>query len=251
MSGPWTSIASFGRTVSNGIIHLIYPNTCWTCSVLMPAEQGPVCATCFPRLTVDPFPTCPRCSSTVGPHLTLTAGCPECKDQSFAFDGAFRMAPYDGLLRDVVLRMKHWGGEDLAEVAGALWAKCMAPRLAPFFPDVVVPVPLHWTRRLRRGFNQSEVFARCLAKELAIPAWPRALWRVRATPQQTMQESGAARRANVKHAFQARSDLPIAGRTVLLVDDVLTSGATATEAARALRVHKPKAIYVVVLAHGR
>lgn len=78
-----------------------------------------------------------------------------------------------------------------------------------------------------------------------------ALRRIRATAQQTAQPSGTARHENVKHAFQANADLDIAGKTVLLVDDVLTTGSTANEAARALRVGKPKAIYVAVLAHGR
>ena len=217
----------------------------------MPAEQGPVCAICLPRLTVDPFPTCPRCSSTVGPHLSLDEGCPECMAQAFGFDGAFRMAPYEGLLRETILRVKSGTGEDLAEVIGVIWARRMAERLVLLQPNIVIPVPLHWTRRWQRGFNQSEVFARCLAKELAIACRPRALRRLRATPKQTEQSSGTARRDNVKHAFQARAGLDLTGQTVLLVDDVLTSGATASEAARALRGQKPKAVHVVVLAHGR
>lgn len=251
MSTPRASLVSFSRTLVSGVMQLIYPNTCWTCGNMMPAEQGPVCAICLASLTVDPFPTCPRCSSTVGPHLALEDGCPACKAASFAFDGAFRMAPYEGLLREVVLRVKSWTGEDLAEVIGSVWAKRMTERLAPLVPDVVIPVPLHWTRRWRRGFNQSEILARCLAKEMAIPCRPRALCRLRATPQQTAQPTPTARHANVKHAFQARVSFDLAGKTVLLVDDVLTTGATASEAARALRICKPKAVYVVVLAHGR
>ncbi len=161
------------------------------------------------------------------------------------------MAPYEGLLRETILRIKSWTGEDIAEVFGGLWARRMAARLTLLQPDIVIPVPLHWTRRWRRGFNQSEVLARCLAKELAIACWPRALRRLRATPKQTEQPSGTARRDNVKHAFQTRAGVNLSGKTVLLVDDVLTTGATASEAARALRVSKPKAVYVVVLAHGR
>jgi ComF family protein len=217
----------------------------------MPPEQEVVCAICLPKLTIDPFSTCPRCSSTVGPHLDLADGCPECKLESFAFDGAFRMAPYEGLLRETVLRIKAWTGADLAEALSALWARRMAERLTPLQPDVVVPVPLHWIRRWQRGFNQSEVMAQHLAKQLTLPYRPRALRRIRATGRQTAQTSPTARRDNVKHAFQTHTGFDIAGKTVLLVDDVLTTGATANEAARALRVHKPKAIYVVVLAHGR
>jgi predicted amidophosphoribosyltransferase len=77
------------------------------------------------------------------------------------------------------------------------------------------------------------------------------LRRIRATPHQTAQESATARRENVKHAFEAGSGFDMAGKTVLIVDDVMTTGATVNEAARALSKAKPKAIFVVVLAHGR
>ena len=101
------------------------------------------------------------------PAPSLLDGCPDCRDQSFAFDGAFRMAPYEGLLRDAIVRMKQWTGEDLAEVIGGVWAKQMAPRLVALSPDVVIPVPLHWTRRWRRGFNSCDILASCLRKN-----WP-------------------------------------------------------------------------------
>ncbi len=245
------SIASVRRTLLSGFTHLIYPNTCWTCGTLMPIEQRHICSNCLPKLTTDPFPTCPRCSSTVGPHLTLDTGCPECANNSFAFDGTFRMAPYQGLLRDTIIQMKHWTGEDLAEVVGEVWAKRMAECLTPVAVDIVIPVPLHWTRRWRRGFNQAEVFARCLAKELRLPCHLRTLRRLRATPRQAELQSATARQNNVRQAFQLTAPVDVAGKTVLLVDDVLTTGATASDAARALRAGKPKAIYVAVLAHGR
>jgi ComF family protein len=248
MFTPWSNL---GRTLLGGVTHLIYPNTCWVCGNIMPATQVHLCSICLPKLTVDPYSTCPRCSSTVGPHLILDDGCPQCQAESFAFDGAFRMAPYEGLLREVILRMKQWTGEDLAEVIGLLWAKRMAARLQPLSPDVAIPVPLHWTRRWRRGFNACDIFARCLAQELGVPCRPRVLRRIRATAPQTEQQSAGARRENVKLAFQAKGGAELKGKTLLLIDDVLTTGSTASEAARALRVHKPKAIYVVVLAHGR
>ena len=161
------------------------------------------------------------------------------------------MGPYEGLLRDAILRMKKWTGEDLAEVIGALWAKRMVDRLRPLAPDAVIPVPLHWMRRWRRGFNSCDVLAQCLARALGIPCRTRALRRARATPQQTLQPSATARRENVKHAFHAITGVDIESQTLLLVDDVLTTGATASEAAKALRIYKPKAIYVAVMAHSR
>jgi ComF family protein len=161
------------------------------------------------------------------------------------------MAPYEGLLRDVILRMKQWTGEDLAEVIGTLWARRMAPQLSTFNADVVIPVPLHWMRRWRRGFNACDILARRLAQELNIPCLNRILRRSRATDFQSLQPSATARRENVKRAFHTYGGDQLQGKAVVLVDDVLTTGATASEAARALRVHKPKSIHVAVLAHGR
>ena len=251
MSTTFAELVAVGRSLLRGIGHLIYPPTCWTCGVVMPVEQGPVCATCLPRLTKDPFATCPRCSSSVGPHLVLESGCVACMNESFAFDGAFRMAPYEGLLREVILRMKAWTGEELTEAIARLWATQMAARLAPVHADVLIPVPLHWTRRWRRGFNPSELLALALASELRIPCRTNVLWRSRRTPPQTAQPSATARKENVKHAFAVRGNADFADKTLLLVDDVLTTGATLSEAARALRALKPRAIYVAVLTHGK
>jgi len=242
---------ALGRNLLDGLTSLIYPNACWVCSELTGEQQGSVCSQCLPQLVNDPFPTCPRCSSTVGPHLVLDDGCLECMAKTFRFDGAFRMAPYDGVLRDVILRMKNWHGEDLAEVIAPLWARCIAPRLRAVKPDVVVPIPLHWMRRWQRGFNSNEILAIHLAKELAIPFQPRLLRRTRRTEQQTKQTSPSAREANVKDAFAASASVDVEGKTLVLVDDVLTTGSTVNEAARALRVRKPRAIYVAVMAHSK
>jgi ComF family protein len=218
----------------------------------MTADVTPlVCAACTHALTHDPHPTCPRCSSSVGPHAVVANGCPECRGASFAFDRAFRMAPYDGLLRETVLRLKQSGGEDLAEVVGRLWAAHTAPRLQSLGIDVIVPIPMHWWRRWQRGFNQSEVLARCLADALGVPCRPGWLRVARRVAQQKHQPSAAARRANVRGAFAARRDADLRGKTILLVDDVLTTGATAAEAARALQPHGPAGIVVAVLAHGK
>jgi ComF family protein len=165
-----------------------------------------------------------------------------------AFARAFRLGPYEGLLREIILRMKHAQGEGLAEVVGALWAKSSGPRLAEAAADVVIPVPLHWLRRWQRGHNQSEALAQALADRLGLPCRPGWLRRRRATPKQTSQ-APSARRDNVRGAFQASARSGLQGKAVLLVDDVLTTGSTAHEAARALRQAGAARVVVAVLAH--
>jgi ComF family protein len=151
----------------------------------------------------------------------------------------------------VVLRVKHVAGEGLAEAMGLLWGQRLPVQLGELRPQAIVPVPLHWSRCWRRGFNQSEVLARQLARTLAIPCRPNWLRRVRRTPLQTRQTSPTARRENVQGAFAARAGLDLSGQSILLVDDVLTTGATANAAAQALRAAKAERVVVAILAHGR
>jgi ComF family protein len=240
---------SLGRDLQTGLLALLYPAVCGACGRFIPPEQHPFCESCRTAISVDPHPTCPRCASTVGPHVVLEGGCVRCRDTSFHFDRAFRLGPYDGLLRELVLRMKHSSGEQLAEWIGDLWAACAESRLREAKPDLVVPVPLHWQRRWSRGYNQSEVLAHALADRLGMPCRPGWLWRTRATPLQT-EQSPAARWDNVRGAFATAPRPDLKGRTVLLVDDVLTTGATASEAARALRSAGADRVVAAVLAHG-
>jgi ComF family protein len=159
------------------------------------------------------------------------------------------MGPYDGLLRELILRMKKGSGEALAEVMGDLWAGESEARLRDLQAGVVIPVPLHWWRRWRRGYNQSETLARAVARRLSLPCRPLWLRRVRHTPLQTLQ-APSARHANVRGAFRARRGASPRGRTVLLIDDVLTTGSTCSEAARALKDAGADRIVVGVLAHS-
>src|SRR5262249_28348399 len=162
-----------------------------------------------------------------------------------AFDAALRMGPYEGLLRGVILRMKHPAGEELAEAVGMVWAGQIAGRLRAEPIDVVIPVPLHWWRRWRRGFNQSAILAQAVARELRGRCRPSGLCCARRTDEQK-RLTPTARRENIRGAFRAASGIDVAGKAVLLVDDVLTTGATASEAARVLRPFHPSRILVAV-----
>jgi ComF family protein len=146
--------------------------------------------------------------------------------------------------------MKNSSGEITAEVTGRFWAKTMHGRLRDLRATAVVPVPLHWYRQWRRGYNQSEVLARALARELHIPCRQRWLKRVKWADPQT-QQTPAGRRQNVRQAFAVRPGVALRGATVILVDDVITTGSTASEAAGSLRAGGAAAITVAVLAHSQ
>jgi ComF family protein len=200
-------------------------------------------------LTNDPASTCPRCAASVGPHAVVEDGCTQCRGEHFHFEKVIRLGPYDGLLRELILRLKHSTGETLAELLGELWAEATESRTRDLAADLVIPVPLHWWRRFRRGYNQSEALAYSLARRLRLPCWPGWLHRIRHTAKQTLQAPNE-RKENIRGAFRARFRAGLRGKVVLLVDDVLTSGTTCSEAARALCAAGAARVIIAVLARS-
>ncbi len=227
-----------------GLVDLTYPPVCRLCDRLL-ATQADFCPECRLELLTDPHTCCPRCGSTVGPHTDVSNGCIHCRDENYAFEKVFRVGPYVGLRRDLVLLAKK--DEATAEAAAAIFAERIGCMLAgePF--DGVVGIPLHWRRAWRRKYNQSVILARALAAAIDSPCRKKMLRRVRSTARQTSL-TGAARRLNVRGAFLANPGVD--GQRILLVDDVLTTGATADAAARALRNAGATRVVVAVLAHG-
>ncbi|MGL6075698.1 MAG: phosphoribosyltransferase family protein [Fimbriiglobus sp.] len=227
----------------DGAIRLVAPPSCLLCQT--PTEKTHFCQACLTKLTTDPFSNCPRCASSLGPHVQK---CLSCDGEKFAFESAQRLGPYDGLLRDAVLQMKSLAGASLAYRLGEAWGTARRDTLDSLGAQVVMPIPLHWGRTWERGYNQALELALGLGQTLGLPVWRRALIRSRAT---TMQSSlsGAERRANLKGAFVLRSGYQVRNITVLLVDDVLTTGATCDAASQALKQAGAAQVHAVVLAH--
>ena len=241
---------SWLRTLLRGADELIFPQQCLACESAYPFDDRleSFCPNCRISLFHDPHETCPRCSGTVGPHVDTSDGCPNCRRESYAFDSCFRLGPYDGALRDTVLNMKQIAGESLAEALGRVWATVAFDRFRTTNANLIVPIPLHWRRRWSRGFNQSEAVARGLAEVLRVPVSNRMLKRTRYTPLQTTL-SPSERRENVKGAFRATLSKDFRNFRILLIDDVLTTGATAHEAAKALKAAGAAQVHVAVVAH--
>ncbi len=234
--------------LAHGLRELIYPRICWACRTALRQEQRDFCAVCRERLLCDRFPSCPRCSSSVGPHSDTTRGCVRCRDQKFQFEAVRRLGPYADLLRTLILSIKFVHYEGLAEALGRLWAERHAEVVRNWQPVALVPVPLHWWRHYRRGYNQSQAIARGIAQVLGVPCRPDLVRRVRATPKQ-MRRNPSERRVNVHDAFRARKARLGKGQTFLIIDDVLTTGSTAHEVARTLRQAGAARVMVGILGH--
>jgi ComF family protein len=238
------------RSLAQGALQLLYPRVCWSCGQGYPPGGDDFCPACLESLTRDLHPRCPQCAAAVGPFVNLDDGCTHCRGVALGFEGALCLGSHVGLLRALILRLKHHSGEGLAEVLAGLWANHRSCAFRASGAQVVVPVPLHWWRRLTRGYNQSESLARALARNLGIPCRSRWLRRVRATRRQRHDMSPAARKENVHQAFRARPNPELKGKTILLVDDVMTSGSTASEVARALKRAGAGQVVVAVLARA-
>ncbi len=225
-----------------------WPRACYLCGGRIGDDRSVcVCGACEPQLTTDPHAACPRCSSSVGPHTDNAGGCAKCRTSAFRFTGVTRLGVYDGLLREAVLKIKQPGGDGLAETLGRVFGLARG-MLLQSTADAVVPVPLHWRRAWDRKHNQADGIARGLAAVLRVPVWRRVLWRVKLSPTQPAG-SREQRWANAAGAFRVAPWGRLTGVRVLLIDDVLTTGATADAAAHALRKAGAAQVHVAVLAH--
>lgn len=228
---------------------LVYPWACQVCGADFQAK--PFCAACRDELIESSGRTCWRCALPVGPHATVQKGCSDCRKRSLGFQAAVALGPYKGPLRALCLELKNEHRSWLATWLAELLVEARAEDLRAHEVDCVVPVPLHWRRRLVRGYNQAEALAVGLASRLAI-RHVQPMRRVVATP--PLAWMSRTERARVMHgAFRARPHRAIAGRNVLLVDDILTTGATCGAAARALRRAGARRVIVAVIgrADGR
>jgi ComF family protein len=159
--------------------------------------------------------------------LDANGRCALCRSGLRGFDAAYSFGTYEGVLRKLIHLYKYGKVKTLARPLSGLLAQAL-PRDEAF--DAAVPVPLYWRRRLQRGFNQAELLARGLSRRTGIPV-VRALGRLRPTPAQAGL-SNSARRQNVSQAFRAHG---VQGKRILLIDDVMTTGATAASCAAALK----------------
>lgn len=253
MSSSATEIARLfgeaGRHWLASVIDLAYPPLCALTRV--PIVAGDFSEQAKQRLLkFSGGNRCWRCASEVGPHLeTKPEGCDLCRHTSFAFQRVVRLSLYEDELAAACRRLKHVSGYRLATSLGNLLAEALEGDLRELNVDYVVPVPLHWRTEWHRRYNPSQILAKQIARHLGRPLLSRAIIRTRRTSPQHFL-SMTERRTNVRNAFKMSGDSRLKGARILLVDDVMTTGATCHESARALRSAGTSEVYVAVLARG-
>ena len=232
-------------------LNLFFPPRCAHCDMdELPADGLPLCEACRDELTPSERPRCGRCGVIVPVDVPAGEACPSCRGKRQRYESVVALGSYAGSLRTAMLRMKRSGDEPLSAALGDWFCRLKSSELSSLRPDVVVPVPMHWSRRMLRGTNSPDVLADRLAHALGVPAAARLLQRRRRTaPQGSLAK--VQRLLNVRGAFRLRRGYNCQGASVLLVDDILTTGATCNEAARILLESGATRVSVAVVARAQ
>lgn len=235
------------RSAWHALLDLVYPPACVVCGA---DALGDLCAACREQLLPRQEPRCLRCAGRLGEQPLSPEGCISCRHVRFFFDAVFTLGQDEGALRAAIRRIKRAGHEPLALVLGDLLFERAGEALAAWKPDVVAPVPMHWLRRLVRGVNGPELVAERLAQRLEVWYEARLVRRPVYTRPQGSLPPGQ-RLSNVRRAMALGRGYDVGGARVLLVDDILTTGATASVAAHLLKRAGAAAVGVAVLARAQ
>ena len=228
---------------------LLYPDECRICNrPLQKISRIPVCADCLkPPGPLEAEYFCVSCRTPFANDYPLDehGRCALCRLGLSGFDAAWSYGAYEGRLRELIHLFKYSGVAPLAGPLGEFLAGAL-PLDQSF--DMIVPMPLHWLKRWRRGFNQAELLARMVARRSGAPVVGAVRRRHATAPQASLSHS--RRRENVRGAFAVKRGCHVEGRRILLIDDVLTTGSTAGACAAALKKAGARFVGVLTLARA-
>ena len=243
-----------GREAVDALLQGLFPARCGACGAVLRGEgrlHGSLCAPCRVSLLPMDASACPRCAQPRpgwGGEQAAPPRCGACRTRPPPWRDAQAGYEYGGALADTIRRFKYGSAPELAAALVELLAEVGSG--LPAEAALVLPVPLHPRRLRARGYNQAALLGRLLARDWERPFAVDGLARIRDTLPQALQPTASARRANVAGAFVVRRAALVAGRAVVLVDDVMTTGATVGACARALRHAGARSVYIRVIARG-
>jgi ComF family protein len=231
------------------LLDMLYPRKCIGCGRLSPETFRYICWDCWSDSAPVEPPFCNLCGDPVAGSIEHDFICYACTAEKPAFDAARSAVRYDGVVGEALRQLKYekalWLAPDMAE----LLLNCLQAEYTGMGFDLVVPVPLYHVRRRERSYNQSAVLSHELTKRLGCRMSSRVLRRIRPTATQT-NLTAANRLSNVLDAFQHGREKVLTGRHVLLVDDVMTTGATVNTCAKALKSGGADTVHVLTVARG-
>ena len=231
----------------DNLVDIIFPRRCAVCDdVLAPGSKG-ICASCRPRLSYVSEPRCLKCGKEIeDPDEEY---CGDCAKTKRSFEAGFPLFNYIPPLSDAITRLKYHGRQEYAEVYGREIAEAFGERFKRLKVECLVPVPLHKERLKKRGYNQAALIAKEIAAETGIPVNEKLLARDKKTaPQKELND--ADREKNLAMAFSIQKDCNIIPETVLLVDDIYTTGSTCEGCTKVLLAAGVKKVYYTSVAIG-
>jgi ComF family protein len=252
--------------VTRQLISLVFPPQCCVCDrqILEDASNWAhrdsateprslltdhFCSACWISLPGDQIHRCRKCGATTSGRMSSPANCYLCRGALNGIERAIAIGNYRGPLQKAVIRMKRERNDALAYQFGRwLGIRLIQMGLSRKL-DAVVPVPIHWSRRLKRGFHAAELLAHGIRQTTRLPQLGSVLRCLRATKKQGLL-SNAGRFANLRGAFGIKAPSAVIGLRILVVDDVMTSGATVSQAAKVLRTAGAESVFVAVVARG-
>lgn len=238
------------RRLIDGLTDILYPKACISCkNKLNAASEEIICKACWEKVRKNLPPFCHSCGRRLEKKNINKSFCPPCLKNRLHFDRAFSPYIYDGPIKELIHEFKYKNKDYLSRFLAKMMIDFAKEYELPFnYFDYIVPVPLHKSRLREREFNQAELLGRHIADEFKKELLADALVRHKPTRTQTELET-AERFQNVKGSFSATNPGNIRGKNILVVDDVLTTGATSSEAALALKESGANIVFVLTLAN--
>lgn len=239
-----------GEAGAGALAGLLFPLRCPQCGSTDVADQNrlTLCESCQGEFALNRLPGCPRCGIGLAKQTSGNTTCAACRRDPPPFERAFALGRYEGRLRRGAILAKRPHGETLAVGLTNWLADEELREMLIWRPELIVPVPMHWARRILRGANHADVIAATLSRRLGLPVAP-VISRIKWTrPQATLAPRQRSR--NVRRAFVIRKNAAIRGKRILIVDDIVTTGATCGEVARTLLAAGAEAVAVAALARA-
>ncbi|MFH1612848.1 MAG: ComF family protein [bacterium] len=225
-------------------LNLIYPSNCISCKISLKFYEKYVCDICLNKIEFIK-----KCCIVCGkPLIASEIKCGQCIVDLPVFEKAISVGNYNVVIKDIILLFKYKKREGISKIIEKIIFKYLENESLNKNIDLMIPVPLHKSRLKERGFNQSEILAKIIRKKYSFKI-EKNLIRIKKTRPQ-IELNAKERKDNIKGAFVLKTPEKIKDKTILLIDDVYTTGSTIKECAKVLQKAKVKTIYVFTFAHG-
>lgn len=235
----------------NHLVNIFYPKICVVCRLALSngAVDNLVCRQCWSKIERNLPPICAICGRQIRNKQITKRVCLNCQRRIFHFDRALAPYIYEGVLKELIHKFKYEGKDYLGKTLSSLWKDFIRQYQQTLcFFDLIIPIPLHKTKLREREFNQAEFFGKQISAQLGLNLSLGNFIRIRQTQTQTKLPENQ-RWDNVRGCFELRQPSEICGKNIILVDDVLTTGATCSEAASVLKSAGAGCIFVITLAN--